>query len=924
VKAFNSPSPSSPSEIPALIEVLDQASRRLELLTAGEVDTVSSRNGRTYTLHRSQEALRYSEAAKQAAILNALPAHIALLDANGVIVVVNEGWRLFAADNAFHGLAHGVGMNYLTVCDGAPGAGSADARAAAHGIRCVLSGELKNYSMEYPCHSSAAHRWFLLRVSPLTTDGRIGVVVMHLDITAERTISESLHVSESRFRQMAETIRDVFFLRNLDATEIYYLSPAYAVIWGRDRETMYENPKSWADSIYPDDRASWLQAVGDGRNTGFDCEHRIVRGDGEIRWIHARGFPILNDVGEPYRIAGVCSDITARKTAEIRVDHLNRVYAMLSRVNSLIVHARDRVEMFREACRIAVEVGAFRMAWIGVIDPATLDGNVVAWFGDTENYVEHIRLTAQPDSSDSDRPACRVARSSQRVLINDIESDTSLVLRRDLLERGHKSAVYFPLIVAGRCDAVFALFAGEQNAFDPDELDLLQQLCDDISFALDHLDKGDQLAYIAFYDPLTGLANRRLFLERVAQYLRGASDSDVTVAVCLMDLERFKAINDTFGRAAADELLKQTAYWLAAHLGDDSLLARVGADLFAIVLPKLKSEDDLAQLLEEAASDFLQHPFRLNNADFRIAAKMGVAIFPGDGNSADSLFAHAEAALKKAKVSGDRYLFYAQQMTQTVAGRLTMEFRLRHAINNQEFVLHYQPKFDSQAGRLTGAEALIRWDDPSAGLVAPGRFIPLLEETGLIFEVGRWALRKAVEDHLRWRDEGFVGIRLAVNVSALQLRNREFLADVENAIGGDSRAADGLELEVTESLIMADVGLSIDILKSIRKLGISIAIDDFGTGYSSLSYLSKLPIDSLKIDRSFVRDMLANPDGQALVNGIINLGHAMKLKIVAEGVELPEQAALLRQLQCDEMQGFLFGRPVPRDAFERIHLGRPR
>jgi diguanylate cyclase (GGDEF)-like protein/PAS domain S-box-containing protein len=923
MKIRNPLPPSETTEILALIEVLDEASRRLELLTGGEVDTVASRKGRTHTLYRSQNALRQSDAAKQTAILNALPAHVALLDRNGVIVAANKGWRTFAAANSFHGVACCVGMDYPMVCDSASGPHSADARAAGRGIRSVLSGEAKMYSMEYPCHSPTAQRWFLLRITPLMTEGRGGVVVMHLDITAEREARERMHVSESRFRQMAETIRDVFFLRNVEGTEIYYVSPAYAALWGRSCQTLYADPKSWAESIHPDDRAKWLEAVNDGGLKGFDCEHRIVREDGAIRWVHSRGFPILTDTGKPYRIAGVVSDVTSRKIAEIRVDHLNRVYAMLSRVNSLIVRERDKIEMFREACRIAVEAGAFRMAWIGVIDPSTLEGRVVAWCGGAAKYVEKIRLTAQLGTPDSERPASRVARTSKRVLINEIASDTSLLLKEELLEQGHKSAVYFPFIVAGRCEAVFGLFAGEMDAFDSEELALLQQLCDDISFALDNLDKSEKLAYIGFYDPVTGLANRRLFLERVAQYIDGIGDPDNRIAVCLMDIERFKAINDTFGRAAGDDLLKQTAQWLAGSVGNASLLARIGADLFAIVLPRFKNDEDISRFLEHAVSEYLQHPFKLNNADFRIAAKLGIAVFPGDGATADSLFAHAEAALKKAKVGGDRFLFYAQQMTQTVAGRLNMEFRLRQAIAKQEFVLHYQPKFHSQGGYLTGAEALIRWHDPSAGLIPPGRFIPLLEETGLIFEVGRWALHKAVEDHLHWRDAGFAGIRLAVNVSALQLRNRGFVADIERAIAGDPRAADGLELEITESLVMADVGLSIDILKSVRGLGICVAIDDFGTGYSSLGYLSKLPIDSLKIDRSFITEIEASPDGQALVNGIINLGHAMKLKIIAEGVELPEQAALLRNFQCDEMQGFLFGRPVPRDVFENTHLRRP-
>jgi EAL domain-containing protein (putative c-di-GMP-specific phosphodiesterase class I) len=283
------------------------------------------------------------------------------------------------------------------------------------------------------------------------------------------------------------------------------------------------------------------------------------------------------------------------------------------------------------------------------------------------------------------------------------------------------------------------------------------------------------------------------------------------------------------------------------------------------------------------------------------------------------LFKHAEAALKKAKASGDRYLFYTQKMSEAVAGRLTLENQLRQALDKEQFVLHYQPKVNLLSGKLTSAEALIRWNDPRMGLVPPGRFIPILEATGLIYDLGRWALRKAIEDYLRWRRAGLAAVRIAVNVSPLQLRHRGFTADINQAIRVDAHAAAGLELEITESMIMADVGHSIASLQEIRAMGVSIAMDDFGTGFSSLSYLSKLP-DTLKIDRSFVKDMTAGPQGLALVSTIINLAHSLKLKVVAEGIETEEQSRLLRLLNCDEMQGYLFSKPLPSEIFETRFL----
>jgi diguanylate cyclase (GGDEF)-like protein len=493
-----------------------------------------------------------------------------------------------------------------------------------------------------------------------------------------------------------------------------------------------------------------------------------------------------------------------------------------------------------------------------------------------------------------------------------------------MLRRGHRSSGFFPLTVAGRPSAVIALFAGEANFFDDEETLLLLELAGNISFALDHLEKAEKLNYVAYYDLLTGLANRRLFLERVTQYMRSAVSGGHKLALCVLDLERFKNINDTFGQLAGDALLKQMTDWLQHNLGDANLLARVGADQFAVVLPEVMHEEVVARLLERTMKVFLEHPFQLNDSLFRVAAKVGVALFPDDGADADTLFRNAEAALKKAKASGDRYLFYAQKMTETVAGRLVLDYQLRHALENEEFVLHYQPKVDLASGKLTGAEALIRWNDPQTGLVPPGQFIPILEETGLIFEVGRWALRQAIEDHLRWRAAGLPCVRIAVNVSPLQLRNRGFANEIAAVIGGDASAAAGLEIEITESLVMEDVKHTIGTLQAIRAMGVSIAIDDFGTGFSSLSHLARLPVDTLKIDRSFVRDMNAGPEGVALVATIINLAHSLKLKVVAEGVETNEQAGLLCSLNCDEMQGFLLSRPVPRAVFETRYLNAAR
>jgi len=288
-------------------------------------------------------------------------------------------------------------------------------------------------------------------------------------------------------------------------------------------------------------------------------------------------------------------------------------------------------------------------------------------------------------------------------------------------------------------------------------------------------------------------------------------------------------------------------------------------------------------------------------------------MYPGDGDHAEALFANAEAALKKAKATGERYLFFAPAMTERIHENLSLENKLREALEKEEFVLHYQPKVDLENRGIVGVEALIRWQSPELGLVPPMKFIPLLEETGLILQVGSWALRRAAFDHRAWAERGLKPLRAAVNVSPIQLRQRDFVRDVEHAIK-EGIAPVGIDLEITESLIMQDIRANIEKLILLRKLGVQVAIDDFGTGYSSLSYLARLPVETLKIDRSFVITMLEDPNTTTLVHTMITLAHSFQLKVVAEGVESDEQANMLRLLGCDQMQGYLFSKPLPVEA----------
>jgi diguanylate cyclase (GGDEF)-like protein len=611
-----------------------------------------------------------------------------------------------------------------------------------------------------------------------------------------------------------------------------------------------------------------------------------------------------------------------RRGAEDNLRRLNRLYAMISGITALGVRARDREDLFNNSCRIAVEHGEFEMAWIALVDRDETKIVPMAWAGVDEQAMDAIRdLFSTSEGTLQGRTlAAQAIREKAAVVSNDVENDEGLIFGKMHTASGVRSIAVLPLIVSDKAIGVFVLYTRRLEYFDAAGLALLTELAGNVAFATDHIEKQERLDHFAYYDALTGLPNRSLFLDRVTQHMLRAASNGHKLAMFLIDLERFKKLNDSLGRPAGDALLKQVAEWLARNAGNVNVLARVDADHFAIVLPDVTNEADVIRLLESTITAFLTHPFSLNDAAYRMAVKVGVALFPDDGTDADTVFKNAEAALKKAKVSGDRYLFYAQKMTDTVAGSFGIENRLRQALENEEFVLHYQPKVHLASGKLTGAEALIRWNDPKTGLVLPARFIPILEETRLIHEVGRWALGKAIEDYQRWCSAGLPALRIAVNVSPLQLRSRSFVAEIEEAIGSSADAAAGLELEITESLIMENVEHSVASLLAIRALGVTIAIDDFGTGFSSLSYLSKLPVHTLKIDRSFIIDMNSGASGLTLVSVIINLAHALKLNVVAEGVETEEQLRQLRRLRCDEMQGYLYGKPVPVDIFEKKYL----
>ena len=653
-----------------------------------------------------------------------------------------------------------------------------------------------------------------------------------------------------------------------------------------------------------------------GKSAVFEFE--IVGLKGTHRWLDTHAVPLPEPQDGRPQILAITRDITQHKANVARIARLNRIYSVLSGINTTIVRIREEGELFREACRIAVEHGGFTFAWIGKFDADNQQVTPVAQTGRDGGYLAQIDLTAREGIKDSCALITQALTEVKPVVCNDIASDERMAAwRSEALSRGYRSVTVFPLVVEGRPVGVFALYASEPGVFDSEEMKLLVEMAGDISFAMDNLKKEEKLNYLAYYDVITGLPNRALFYDRLGQHLHDAQ-SGKTIAVLAIDLERFRVINETLGRHAGDALLKQVAERLIdTGVGVDHL-ARISADCFAMFLSNIREEADLVHFLESQVTAALSKPFQLEGQELRISARAGIAIFPDDGKDADTLFRNAEAALRKTKLTGDKYLFYTPEFNARVAEQMKLENKLRIALEQEQLVLHYQPKVDLKSNQIVGLEALLRWNDPEAGLVPPVKFIPVLEETGMIIEAGAWALAQALTDYRAWQEKGLVPPRIAVNVSQVQLQRNDFVNTIERVVSGLGGVPGGLEVEITESLIMQDVEANIRKLHAIREMGVEVAIDDFGTGYSSLSYIAKLPINSLKIDRAFIINMTSSADDLSIVSAIISLAHSLNLRVIAEGVETNEQAKLLRLLKCDEIQGFLFSPGVPAEQIEEF------
>ena len=434
-----------------------------------------------------------------------------------------------------------------------------------------------------------------------------------------------------------------------------------------------------------------------------------------------------------------------------------------------------------------------------------------------------------------------------------------------------------------------------------------------------------RIEFLAHHDPLTGLPNRLLFRDRMEHVLAKAGRAQSRIAMLFLDLDRFKSINDSLGHPVGDALLRGVVERLKACVRESDTISRQGGDEFVILLDDVKDSESVSRVAEKIHFH-MADPFVLEGHSLMTSFSMGIALYPEDGGDFDTLFQKADTAMYHAKESGrNAHRFFAEQMNRKVVEHMTLEMQLRQAVDKEEFILHYQPQLDLKHGHIVGVEALIRWNSPELGLVSPARFIPVAEESGLIYRIGAWVLREACRQAHAWQEAGLQPFVVAVNLSALQFKRPDLVNTVIDALVLSDLDSEWLELELTESILIQDAEQTLDAVRRLKALGVKLSVDDFGTGYSSLIYLKRFAVDKLKIDQTFIRDLVSDPDDAAIVRAIIEMAHSLKLKTIAEGVESEELANLLRIFNCDEIQGYWFARPMPAEqleAFVRNHQAK--
>ncbi len=597
--------------------------------------------------------------------------------------------------------------------------------------------------------------------------------------------------------------------------------------------------------------------------------------------------------------------------SEERLKKAHRALQAISECNETMVRANLESELLHDFCSILVKRGGYRLAWVGYArQDGMKDISPIARAGFDEGYLESQRFSWD-EGQWGGGPEGLAIRAGSPVALNNLQFDPRFKpWRKEALKRGYASMISLPLRMGGAVSGVLSVYASEQNAFDAAEMELLLQLSEDLAYGIKSLRTRAEIAKQAWHDSLTGLPNRSLLGDRMRQAMAHAKRTERILAVLFLDLDGFKQINDQYGHASGDELIREIAARLVNSVRAEDTVARLGGDEFVILLD-IGSQEEMEQCIDRIMME-VKNPVAMDGRAVSVSASIGITLFPQNEADADALLRHADMAMYQSKQAGrDCYRIFDVNMDQSARLNFQMRERIAQAIEARGFRLHYQPKVNLRTGQMFGVEALIRWDHPEKGLLPPLDFLPFAENSELIIRLGDWVLDEALRQLSAWKKEG-IDIGVSVNVASEQLHEPNFCRKLREAISRYGNLHPScLELEILESTALQDIQLVKKVLNDCKALGVMLSLDDFGTGYSSLAYLRHLPVDTLKIDQSFVRDMIDDREDLATIEGVISLARIFKRDLIAEGVETKEHGSLLLQMGCERGQGYGIARPMP-------------
>jgi diguanylate cyclase len=682
-----------------------------------------------------------------------------------------------------------------------------------------------------------------------------------------------------------------------------YLSENIELLLGYPKEWLTDEPHRWYELVHPEDLLSVrLDSHPEALLSGsLDRMYRMRHQAGHYLWVHDSLRLFRTAGSRKIEVVGALMDITERKEADTALQAAEAKYRSLVEQSMIAVYL--------------VQDGRFRYAnpklaeIFGCSQEEVLDAPSVLDFVAEEDHamvLENLRkrLSGEVKSAQYE---FRVRRRDGKLI--DVEA--------------HGAGTHVdgkPAVIGMGIDVTARKAAEAELRRHRDHLqELVSEQTVDLTVAKDAAEKAmreakhaeEQTRYLALNDALTGLPNRVLLLERLHHAIAHVQRRNKQLALLFIDLDRFKNINDSLGHFVGDKLLCEVAKRFIHCVRETDTVSRQGGDEFVILLSEIDSAESVAEIAEKLLAVVAQ-PYFVDGYELSVTHSIGISVFPDDGDNIEAIMRKADTAMYKAKEAGrNNYQFYTRDMSVAAIGRLALENDLRRALERDEFVLHYQPQIVLDTGRIVGIEALIRWQHPERGLLYPDQFIGLAEDSGLIVPIGRWVLRTACQQNRAWQQRGIAAVPIAVNLSAVQLRRRDFMDDVTEVLRESGLAAEHLNFELTESVLMHGANTTVSLLHTLRQMGIRLSIDDFGTDYSSLSYLKRFPVNTLKIDRTFIADITADADDAAITRAIISMGHSLRLRVIAEGVETREQLEFLRALHCDEAQGNYFGRPLP-------------